>query len=248
MDFSFLWQTLLTLAPGIPLTFVLAFSSVAIGFVIASFLASARVWGPRWLAGPARTYVFVLRGTPLLVQIFLIYYGLGQFAAVRSSLLWPFLREPFWCAILALSLNTSAYGAEILRGALLSVPIGQIEAARACGMSPLMSLHRIVGPQAIRNALPAYGNELILMVKSTSLASVITLMEITGLAAQLISETYRVVPVFIVAGAIYLALNFILATLVGLLDYRLAAHLRPTATAAFRSRFPFPSRIRKGFP
>src|SRR6185312_10838812 len=108
----------------------------------------------------------VLRGTPLLLQIFLIYYGLGQFAAVRASVLWPFLREPYWCAILALSLNTAAYSSEILRGGLLAVPHGAVEAARVSGMSGALLYRRIILPLAIRQALPAYGNELVVMVKS----------------------------------------------------------------------------------
>lgn len=227
MDFPFYWSTFLQLARGIPLTLVLAGLSVSLGFLLAACIASARLWGPAWLAWPARGYVFVMRGTPLLVQMFIIYYGLAQFPAVRDSVLWPFLREPFWCAILSLSLNTAAYGSEILRGGFLSVPEGQVEAARAAGMSHWLAFRRIVAPLAIRQALPAYGNELILMVKSTSLASIITLMEITGIAAQIISETYRVVEVFVIAGIIYLAINFVLTQLVNLLDHRLTAHLRP---------------------
>ena len=230
MDFPFLWQTVRTLSAGIPLTLLLATLSVAIGVVIAIAIAAARLWGPRALQLAAKFYVFVFRGTPLLVQMFLIYYGLGQFEAVRSSLLWPVLREPFWCAILALSLNTGAYGSEIVRGGLQSVSHGQREAAMACGMSPWLAFRRIVLPQAVRQALPAYGNELILLCKATSLASMITLMEITGLAAKLISDTYRVIEVFAAAGAIYLAINFVLTRLVAVADHRLTAHLRPVAT------------------
>src|SRR5262249_38108012 len=155
-----------------------------------------------------------------------IYYGLGQFPAVRSSLLWPFLREPYWCAVLALTLNNAAYASEIFRGGILAVPSGQIEAARACGMSRLLLFHRIVLPLAIRSALPAYGNEMISMVKATSLASVITLMEVTGIAAKLISETYRAIEVFVLAGAIYLVLNFALTRLIMLAEHRLTPHLR----------------------
>ncbi|MFV0359737.1 ABC transporter permease [Tropicimonas sp.] len=227
MDFAFLRETLVTLSHGIPLTLLLATLATSIGLLIATAIATARLWGPAPLQALARFYVFVFRGTPLLVQIFLIYYGLSQFDAVRQSFLWPFLREPFWCAILSLSLNTGAYGSEIVRGGLQSVPSGQIEAARACGMSPLLAFRRIVLPQAIRQALPAYGNELVLLVKATSLTSIITLMEITGIAAKLISETYRVVEVFAAAGAVYLAINFVLTRLVALLDHRLTAHLRP---------------------
>lgn len=227
MDFAFYWETLLTLLPGIPMTLLLAGLAVGIGFLIAAPSAVLRLWGPKWLRAILNGYVFVFRSTPLLVQIFLIYYGMSQFDAVRHSPLWPFLREPFWCAVISLSLNTGAYGSEIIRGGLLSVPQGQVEAARACGMTNWMTFRRVIFPIAIRQALPAYGTELVLMVKSTSLASVITLMEITGLAARLISDTYRVIEVFLVAGAIYLALNFILTSFVALLDRRLTAHLRP---------------------
>jgi len=162
-----------------------------------------------------------------LVQIFLIYYGLGQFRPSLQVLgLWTFFREPFWCAILALTLNTSAYGTEIIRGGLQSVPFGQIEAARACGMSRWLVYRRITLPIALRQALPSYSNEIILMIKGTSLASIVTLAEVTGIAQQIISQTYRAIEVFICAGAIYLAINFFVTRLIGWLEYRLSAHLR----------------------
>jgi octopine/nopaline transport system permease protein len=216
----------------VPLTLQLAALSTALGGLIALALAAMRVSGIAALDAVARLYVFVFRGTPLLVQIFLIYYGLGQFRGIRTSLLWPFLREPYWCAILALTLNTASYASEIIRGGLVAVPHGQIEAARACGMSRGLAFRRIVLPLALRQALPAYGNELILMVKATSLASIITLMEITGIAAKLVSETYRVIEVFIVAGSLYLAINFVLTRLVMALEYRLTPHLRPAPALA----------------
>lgn len=232
MDFAFLGEALLTLLPGIPTTLTLASLSVLLGFLISAPVAAMRLWGPGWARHLASGYVFVFRSTPLLVQIFLIYYGTGQFEAVRASALWPILREPFWCAILALSLNTGAYGSEILRGGFMSVPPGQIEAARACGMTAWKCFRRVTFPLAIRQALPGYGNELVLMVKSTSLASIITILDITGLAARLISETYRVVEVFVAAGAIYLALNAVLTACVAVMDRRLTAHLRPPNTPA----------------
>jgi octopine/nopaline transport system permease protein len=226
MDPAFLADTLLALLAGVPLTLELAFLSVALGAVLALGLALMRLSGVTVLGGIARAYLFVFRGTPLLVQIFLIYYGLGQFAWIRAGLLWPFLREPFWCAVLALTLNTAAYSSEIIRGGLLSVPGGHIEAARACGMSRLLLLRRIVLPAALRQALPAYGNEIILMIKATSLASIVTLMEITGIATKIISDTYRAIEVLMVAGAIYLVINFLLTRLVQFADRRLTPHLR----------------------
>ncbi|MFI5013927.1 MAG: ABC transporter permease [Hyphomicrobiales bacterium] len=232
MDLGFMSETFLTLIGGVPLTLKLAFLSIAFGAVIALLLALMRLSGVTLLDWTARAYVFAFRGSPLLVQIFLIYYGIGQFAWIRASALWPFLREPFWCAVLALTLNTAAYGSEIIRGGLLSVPSGQIEAARACGMSRLLLLRRILLPLAIRQALPAYGTELILMIKATSLASIITLMEVTGLAAKLISDTYRPIEVFIVAGAIYLAINFLMTRIVQYADHRLTPHLRQSREPA----------------
>lgn len=227
MDLAFMYETLLTLIGGIPLTLKLALSSVACGSVLALLFAMLRMSGIAPLEWFARFYVFIFRSTPLLVQIFIIYYGLSQFREVRASFAWPFLRDPYWCALLALSLNTAAYASEIIRGGLQAVPAGQVEAARAAGMTRFLTFRRIVLPLAIRQALPGYGNELILMVKATSLASIITLMEITGLAAKLISETYRAIEVFIVAGAIYLVINFVITRLVHYAEYRLTPHLRP---------------------
>lgn len=231
MDLAFMAETLLTLIGGVPLTLKLALSSVACGSALALLLALLRMSGVAPLEWFARFYVFLFRSTPLLVQIFIIYYGLSQFREVRASFAWPFLRDPYWCALLALSLNTAAYASEIIRGGLQAVPLGQIEAARAAGMTRLLTFRRIVLPLAIRQALPAYGNELILMIKATSLASIITLMEITGLAAKLISETYRAIEVFIVAGAIYLVINFIVTRLIQYAEHRLTPHLRPAPDA-----------------
>ena len=230
LDLSFLAETFLALLSGIPLALQLAALSICIGGVIAFGLALMRVSGRWWLDGPAQIYIFIFRGTPLLVQIYIIYYGLSQFDALRHSFAWPFLREAYWCAVVALALNTAAYSAEIIRGGLLSVPAGQAEAARACGMSRAMLFRRIMLPLALRQMLPAYSNEVILMAKSTALASTITLMEITGIAAKLISASYRPVEVFICAGAIYLAINFILARLFTALEYLVTPERRPAST------------------
>ncbi|CDN57815.1 Arginine/ornithine transport protein AotM (plasmid) [Neorhizobium galegae bv. officinalis bv. officinalis str. HAMBI 1141] len=229
MDLPFLYETFLSLVAAVPLTLQLAASAIVLGAFLALGLALCRLSGILPLDWFARAYIFVFRGTPLLVQIFLIYYGLGQFREVRQSMVWVVLRDPYWCAVIALMLNTAAYSAEIIRGGLLSVPFGQIEAARACGMSRFMTFRRIALPLAIRQALPGYSNEMISMVKATSLASIITIMEVTGVAAKLISETYRAIEVFVVAGAIYLAINFILTRLVALAEYQLSPHLRQPA-------------------
>jgi octopine/nopaline transport system permease protein len=226
MDISFLFHSFVTLLGGVPLLLQLMSISVSAGALLAVLLAFARLSDVRPLQWFAAGYAFVFRGTPLLVQIFLIYYGLSQFPEIRQSFLWVFLRQPYWCAILALTLNTSAYASEIVRGGLQSVPIGAVEAARACGMSGFLLFRRIIFPIALRQALPAYGNEIILMVKATSLASIITLMEVTGLASKLISETFRAFEVFACAGAIYLALNFLISRGIAMLEHTLSPHLR----------------------
>ncbi len=183
IDLAFLAESLRALAGGLPLTLGLTGGAVGFGLVLAGLAAAGRLSGVAVLDGLARLYVFVFRGTPLLVQLFLIYYGLGQFRPDLQALgLWWFFREPYWCALLALTLNTGAYTAEILRGGVLAVPHGAVLAGRACGMSRGLLLRRIVLPLAARQALPAYGNEVISVVKATSLASTITLLDLTGIA------------------------------------------------------------------
>ncbi|AOF90631.1 MULTISPECIES: ABC transporter permease [Rhizobiaceae] len=233
MDIVFLWETFLQLLAGIPLTLNLALVSTALGAVLAVLLTLMRMSSLRPVGWVAQFYVFVFRGTPLLVQMFVIYYGLGQFRpSLQSMGLWVFFREPYWCAIFALSLNTAAYGSEILRGGLQAVPHQQVEAARASGMWGFLLYRRIIFPIALRQALPAYASEVILMIKATSLASVITMLEVTGLAAKLISQSYRALEVFLVAGFIYLALNFAITRLVAFIEWRLSPHLRPVPTPA----------------
>ena len=229
MNWQLMWDSLPRMLGGLSLTLQLIVGSLALGALVAFGVALLRLSGNRVVETLAAAYVFVFRGTPLLVQIFLVYYGLGQFEFIRDSFLWPFLREPYWCAILALTLNTGAYTSEVLRGAILSVPSGQVEAARACGMSRALAFRRIVLPVAIRQMLPAYGNEVILMVKATSLASTITLMEVTGIARRMIAQTFAVFELFIVAGAIYLVLNFIATRLIKFAEWRLTPYLRARA-------------------
>ncbi|MFP5513122.1 MAG: ABC transporter permease [Alphaproteobacteria bacterium] len=229
MNWQLMWDSLPRMLGGLTLTLQLIVGSLALGALVAFGVALLRLSGNRVVETLAAAYVFLFRGTPLLVQIFLVYYGLGQFEFIRESILWPFLREPYWCAILALTLNTGAYTSEVLRGAILSVPQGQVEAARACGMSRALAFRRIVLPVAIRQMLPAYGNEVILMVKATSLASTITLMEVTGIARRMIAQTFAVFELFIVAGAIYLVLNFVATRLIKFAEWRLTPYLRARA-------------------
>lgn len=231
MDMTFMIRAFTQIAAGVPLTLMLSVTSLVAGGIMAAILTSMRLSGYRVLDSLARLYVFIFRGTPLLVQIFIIYYGLGQFQSELESFgVWGFFRQPFWCAISALSLNTAAYASEIFRMGLLAVPAGQIEAAASMGMSRTLTLRRIVFPISVRAILPAYGNELILMTKATSLASTITMMEITGIAAELISQTFRVVEVFVAAGSIYLILNFCISRLIIVAEWKLSAHSRPLST------------------
>ena len=190
MDCAFLWDTLTSLLTGVPLTLKLASGSVALGAVLALLLTAMRMSPVAVLGWLARIYVFVFRGTPLLVQIFLIYYGLGQFRPALQELgLWSFVREPYWCALASADPQHRSLFERDCPRRPSGVPHEQIEAARACGMSGLLLFRRIVAPIAFRQALPAYGNEVILMIKATSLASTITLMDVTGIAHKLIAET-----------------------------------------------------------
>lgn len=230
IDFAFFVEIFPKLLSGLPLTVELASTSIAAGFVLALMLALAQQSRSLFVLLPIRAFVAVFRGTPLLVQIFLIYYGLGQFRhGLQAIGLWGLFREPHWCAILALSLNTAAYGSEILRGAIRSVPPGLVEAGRSLGMSRYLSYRLVVLPLALRQCIPSYSNEIVLMVKGTSLASIITLMEVTSIAQGLISQTYRPVEVFICAGSIYLAFNFTIIRALSILEYRLAPHVRRSA-------------------
>lgn len=228
MDITLMVESILPILSGARLTVELVVISLALGFSLAVMTAVIRRSRISWASRLMGIYVFAIRGTPLLVQIFLIYYGLGQFAWIRESVLWPVLRNPFWCAIIALTVNTTAYGSEIIRGGLESVPWGEVEAGRSIGMSGLLLFRRIVFPIAIRQALPAYGNEVILMVKATSLASTITIMEMTGVANVIMAENYRPLEAFIVAGSFYLLINFILTRIVQIIEWYLSGHLRPT--------------------
>lgn len=215
-------ESLPQLLAGAWLTVQLTALAMAAGTLMAFPLAVMRTSERGWLAAPAWGYVFFFRGTPLLVQIFLVYYGLAQFEAVRGSPLWPVLGEPYWCAIIAFALNTAAYTAEIIRGGVLAVPPGEREAGRALGLSRWQELRLVVMPRAVRQALPAYGNEVILMLKGSALASTITLLDLTGVARTLIARTYLAVELFALAGLIYLVLTLLIVRGVHLLERRWA--------------------------
>jgi octopine/nopaline transport system permease protein len=231
MDFAFLSSTMVTLLAALPMTLALFICSITLGGLLALLLVWMRTGGNRFFAGFAKTYIFVFRGSPLLIQMFLVFYGLGQFGVIRYSFLWPLLREPFVCAVLSLALCTAGYTAEIFRGGIRAVSPKEIEAARSIGMSGFLMVRRILAPIAFRHALPAYSTEIVLMMKSTALASLVTVWEVTGVAQRLISHTYRTMEVFLCAAVIYLVLNFVILQAMGLLEYYLSRHRRAVPQA-----------------
>ena len=208
------WEVILKWLPklmqGATLTLELTAVSVLAGLIVAIPLGIARSSKLWYVRSLPYAYIFFFRGTPLLIQLFLVYYGLAQFDVVRESALWPYLRSPFWCAIITMTLHTAAYIAEILRGAIQAIPPGEIEAARALGMSRFKTLVHIVLPRAARIGLPAYSNEVILMLKASSLASTVTLLELTGMARTIIARNYLTVEMFFTAGVFYLLISFLL--------------------------------------
>tara|TARA_B100000941_G_C28389814_1_gene492013 strand:- start:117 stop:788 length:672 start_codon:yes stop_codon:yes gene_type:complete len=192
--------------------------SIFIGLFIGLFFAILRIKNNLILGKLAYGYSYIFRGTPLLVQIFIIYYGFGQVEFIRESFLWIILKEPYWCAVIAFALNTGAYTSEILRSAFQTIKPGFIEAGKSLGVSGKIIFYKIQIPIAIRQSLPAYGNEIILMLKGTSLASTVTLMDLTGVAKYIISTTFKPIEVFIIAGTIYLFFTFIIHSVIKLLE------------------------------
>jgi len=225
MDLELIQSAVPLLLKGLGATLEITFFGILFGFPLGLGFALARMSSNRVLSATSRAYSMVFRGTPLLVQIFIIYYGLGQLRVLRDhDLLWWFFGDGMRCAILAVVLNTAAYTSEILRGGLMSIPHGELEAARACGMSNWVRFRRIRLPLAIRQALPAYGNEITIIIKESSLASTITVLDITGHAKRLMSETFAVVEIFTIAGILYLAINFIVLMLVKATEARLSGY------------------------
>ena len=190
------------------------FFGLFIGLIFAILRLNKNIFVNRFAYG----YSYIFRGTPLLVQIFIIYFGLGQIEYLRSTVLWVVLKEPYWCAIIAFSLNTGAYTSEILRSAFQTIKPGFIEAGKSLGISSKIIFYKIQIPIAIRQSLPAYGNEIILMLKGTSLASTVTLMDLTGVAKYIISTTFKPIEVFIVAGSIYLFMTFVIHSFIKYLE------------------------------
>lgn len=212
---------------GVVVTLKLLAVSLLAGLALAIPLAILRASPSTWLSRPVWMFTYVFRGTPLLVQLFLIYYGLAQFAWMRESALWPWFSSAWFCSMFAFALNTCAYTTEIIAGAIMATNHGEVEAARAMGMSPATLYRRIVLPSALRRSLPAYSNEVIMMLHGTSLASIVTLMDITGAAREVNSRYYLPFEAFITAAGFYLALTFILVGLFHLAEKRWLVHLAP---------------------
>jgi len=230
MDYEIAFDSVPNLLGGMVLTIELTVLSVAIGLAAAIPIALMRVSSNPLLWMPVYGYIFYFRGTPLLVQIFLIYYGSGQFReAFEAWGLWHLFREPYFCAILTLTLNTAAYTAEILRGAIRAVPFGEVEAARACGMSRALLYRRIMLPKAFRLALPAYSNEVVFLFQATSLVSIITLLDLTGIARIIVARTFAVYEIYIAAAILYLIVTYGILYIFNKVEHRLSGHLRERA-------------------
>ena len=207
-------------------TLLLLLASLPIGFILSLIFALGRVSKNKFLSKTIEYYIFIIRGTPLLVQIYLIYFGLGSIKVIRDSFLWIILKEPFWCGVLALTINTVAYGSEIFRGGIQAVSQGQIESGKSLGFTRIGLFKKIIFPIALRRVLPTYGNELILMVKATSLISLTTYMEMTGVARRLMAITWAPVEAFLAAGILYLFLNFLMVQFIKYLEWKYNPHLR----------------------
>jgi len=218
MDFELMINSFPKLLNAAVVTLKLLSVSLIVGLFIGLLFAILRLNKNIFINKFAYGYSYVFRGTPLLVQIFIIYFGLGQIESLRSSFLWAILKEPYWCAIIAFALNTGAYTSEILRSAFQTIKPGIIEAGKSLGISNKIIFYKVQIPLAIRQSLPAYGNEIILMLKGTSLASTVTLMDLTGVAKYIISTTFKPIEVFIVAGGIYLFMTFIIHNVIKFLE------------------------------
>tara|TARA_Y100000996_G_scaffold388626_1_gene348332 strand:- start:396 stop:1064 length:669 start_codon:yes stop_codon:yes gene_type:complete len=200
------------------LTIELTIFSILIGLIIGFFFALMRISKIKLLSYISYYYSFVFRGTPLFVQIFIIYFGLAQLEFVRESILWAVLKKPYWCAIIAFALNTGAYTSEIFRSGFEKIDKNLIEAANSLGLNKLKTFLTITLPIGIKRSIPAYGNEMILMLKGTSLASTVTLLDLTGTAKYIISTHFNPVEVFVFVGSIYLFFTFLIHTFVKYLE------------------------------
>jgi arginine/ornithine transport system permease protein len=237
MDFSPILDNYQLYLEGMATTVKLVGVSLIIGLAIAVPLAVLRTSINPLVNGPVWAFTYFFRGTPLLVQMFLIYYGLGQLQfMIDLSQRFDFLKDAYWYALFAFTLNTAAYTTEIIRGAIVGTPYGEIEAARACGMSKLQTYRRIILPSAFRRALPAYSNEVIFMLHGSAIASVITIIDLTGAARIVNSRYFTPYEAFISAAVLYLCLTFLIVAAFRRLEQHWFAHLRPREETSGKSK------------
>ncbi len=231
IDFELVYTSLPELAGGLVTTIQLTILTILGGIVLALPLGIARTSPLKSVSLPIWAYTYFFRGTPMLIQLFLIYYGLAQFKTLRASFLWPILRDGYWCCLIAFTLNTAAYTIEIIAGAIRNVPHTDIEAARAMGMSAMTTMRRITLPIALRILFPAYTNEVIFVLQSTSLASMVTVLDMTGVARIIIARTFSPYEIFITIAVVYLMLTYATLWLFRRFEFHLYRHLRSHASA-----------------
>jgi arginine/ornithine transport system permease protein len=227
MDFEVIINTLPLYFQGLWVTIYLVLVSLVIGLGMAIPLSLLATSKNMWIRALPKAYIYFFRGTPLLVQMYMIYHGMGQFEALRESFLWVIFQEAWACALIAFALNTAGYTAEILRGTIEQTAYGEIEAARACGMSTAMVYRRIILPSTFRRALPAYGNEVIFMLHGSSLAGIITIMDLFGAARIVNARFYAPFEAYITAGVFYLVMTFMIVWGFKKAEHYWHAHLRP---------------------
>jgi polar amino acid transport system permease protein/octopine/nopaline transport system permease protein len=225
--FSNMLSSMPALLAAAPLTLLLTLVGGVVGLFVGTLLALARLSGKPILSWPAAAFMFVVRGTPLLVQLYLIYYGLGQYLGhswVRHSFLWPYMREGLTFALFAYSMNQAAYNGEVLRGAIKSIPKGQIEAAQAIGLSPFQTLVRVRLPLAFGSCLPVLASDIIILLKSTALASTVTILELMGTARVIQRQSLQVYEPLIACGLVYFVVVVMLTSLMRPLEKRLTCY------------------------
>ncbi len=227
MDVQVIIDNLPLYFQGLQITIALVFASLLLGLALAIPIALQATSKRKWISALPKAYIYFFRGTPLLVQMFMIYHGMGQFEAIRESFLWIVLQDAWACALLAFALNTAGYTGEILRGTIEQTPFGEIEAARSVGMSNALIYRRIILPSTFRRALPAYGNEVIFMLHGSSLAGLITIVDLFGAAKIVNARNFVPFESFIAAGLFYLALTFLIVWGFKKAEHYWHAYLRP---------------------
>lgn len=227
LDFYLIYDNIDRFFMGALVTLEITFLSLLIGGILAIPLALTRAYKVPYLNKPISFFTYLFRGSPLLVQTYLFYFGLGQFEFIRESVLWePVLSQPFWCVLIAFTLNTMAYSTEFLRGAIEGTPVGEIEAAKSCGMTPWKRITRVVLPNSFRRALPAYSNEVIFTLHGSVIASTVTLQDLLGVGRWLNGRYYLAYEGFITAMLFYMAIVFIISRFFVYAEKRWLVHLK----------------------